>query len=390
MAKSGKIQFEDLEQVGPGTPAGRYLRLFWQPIIRVRDLPPGRAQPIEVLGEKFTAYRSEDGVPYVVAYFCPHRRAPLSLGWVEGDTLRCRYHGWRYDCTGQCVEQPNEDNPFCDKVKMPSYPVRDYAGLVFAYLGEGEPPPFRQYPDFDIPGVSVADPPEILPCTYWNKLDNDHSHVPWVHRATAIRKGRDDYLIIRKEGAKETPYGYLSTRSIKGEEVDFKDSAYFFMPNARQFWAPTRAKGFEGRNIGEAKMTWTVPINDGNFVAFDVTHTPLEGEEAERYAESRYTQQEAEDETRWDMAEKILAGKMTPEDIPDEVSPYTRFSIEDYVIQGGQGQLAGRGKEYFGSTDVRVSLLRRMWLREVSALVAGKPLTEWKIPTEPFTATAIA
>ncbi len=188
----------------------------------------------------------------------------------------------------------------------------------------------------------------------------------------------------------ETDYGYISTRSVRGEDVDFKNTAFFFMPCARQFWAPTRAKGYEGRNLGDTKMTWCYPVNDATFVSFDVTHTPLEGEEAERYAESRYTQQEAENETRWDMAEKILAGKMTPEDIPDEVSAYTSFSIEDYVIQVGQGQLAGRGKEYFGSTDVRVTLLRQMWLREVSALVAGKPLTEWKIPTEPFTAAAIA
>lgn len=385
MAKSKKVQFVDLEQVGPGTPAGRYLRLFWTPVIRARDLPPGKAKPVEILGEKFTAYRSEDGVPHIVAYRCPHRGSPLSLGWVEGDTLRCRYHGWRYDCTGQCVEQPNEDKPFSQKVKMPSYPTKEYAELIFAYFGEGEPPPFKNYPDFDLPGVIVADPPEILPCTFWNKLDNDHSHVPWVHRATAIRKGRNDYLVIRKEAVEETAYGYISTRSVKGEEVDFKDTAYFFMPCARQFWAPTRAKGFEGRNLGDTKMTWCLPVNDETFVSFDVTHTPLEGKEAEAYAESRYTQQEAEAETRWDIAKKIIAGEMTPEDIPDEIGAYTCFAIEDYAVQVGQGPIAGRSQEHLGSTDVKVILIRRMWLREVNAMMEGKPLKEWKIPTEPFT-----
>jgi 5,5'-dehydrodivanillate O-demethylase len=379
------LQFADLEAVGPGTPAGRYLRLFWQPIMRASDLPRGRAKPVEMLGEKFTVYRGEDGASHVVAYRCAHRGCPLSLGWVEGDSLRCRYHGWRYDETGQCVEQPNEDKPFSHRVKIKTYPSREYVGLIFAYLGEDEPPPFRHYPDFDRPGVVVADAPEVLPCTFWNKLDNDHCHVPWVHRATALRKGRNDYLVLRKEYVEETPYGYISTRVVRDETVDFRDTAYFFMPNARQFWTPTRAKGFEGRkDIGDTKMTWTLPVNDRTFVSFDVTHTPLVGEEAKRYAQVRFETQEKESNTRWDLAEKIMAGEMTPEEIPDELSAYTSFSIEDYATQVGQGPIAGRGKENLGRTDAKLLLLRRMWLREVGAMLEGNPLTEWKIPKEPF------
>lgn len=299
--------------------------------------------------------------------------------------MRCRYHGWKYDSSGQCVEQPNEDMPFAHRIRLRTYPSSEYAGLIFAYLGDGAPPPFRHYPDFDRPGVIVADPPEVLPCTFWNKLDNDHAHVPWVHRATAIRKGRNDYLVIRKERVKETDYGYISTREVTGETADFRDTAYFFMPNARQFWAPTRAKGFEGRNLGDTKMTWTVPVNDAAFVSFDVTHTPLLGEEAKAYERSRLSQQEAEAEERWDIAEKIIAGDMAPEDLPDEMSAYTSFAIEDYATQVGVGPIAGRSKENLGSTDVKVALLRRLWLREVAAMMAGDPLTEWKIPTKPLT-----
>jgi len=385
MAQAPTLQFADLEQIGPGTPAGNYLRLFWQPVMRAQDLPKGRAKPLEILGEKFTVYRGEDGTPHLTAFRCAHRGTQLSLGWVEDNNLRCRYHGWVYDAAGQCVEQPNEDRPFCDKVKIPVHPTREYAGLIFAYLGAGPVPPFRHYPDFDLPGVIVADPPEILPCTFWNRLDNDHSHVPWVHRATALRKGRNDYLVMRKETVEETPYGYISRRAVAGEQVNFKDTAYFFMPNARQFWAPTRAKGFEGRNLGDTKMTWTVPVNDTKFVAFDVTHTPLLGKEAVAYAASRAAQQEAEAEDRWDLGKSILAGDMTPEDIPNDIGAYTSFAIEDYATQVGQGSIAGRGVETLAVTDVKLVLLRRMWLREVSALKDGRPLTEWKIPTKPFT-----
>jgi hypothetical protein len=134
----------------------------------------------------------------------------------------------------------------------------------------------------------------------------------------------------------------------------------------------------------DTKMTWTLPVNDRTFVSFDVTHTPLTGAEGEAYAASRYVQQEAEAETRWDLAQKVMAGDMRLEDLPDEMSAYTSFGIEDYVTQVGTGPIAGRTREHFGSTDAKVVLLRRMWLREVSAMLEGRPMTPWRIPSEPL------
>jgi hypothetical protein len=123
-------------------------------------------------------------------------------------------------------------------------------------------------------------------------------------------------------------------------------------------------------------------VNDTTFVSFDVTHTPVFGAEGEAYAAARYAQQEAEAETRWDLAHKVMAGEMKLEDLPDEMTAYTSFAIEDYVTQVGVGPIDGRTKEYFGSTDAKVVLLRRMWLREVAAMLEGRTLTEWKIPTD--------
>jgi hypothetical protein len=157
-----------------------------------------------------------------------------------------------------------------------------------------------------------------------------------------------------------------------------------------QFGVRTRVKGFEGRNLWDTKITWTVPINDETFAAFDVTHTPLEGEEARAYTAGRLKEQEAEVEERWDLAEKVLAGDMTLEELPDELSAYTSFAIEDYVTQVGQGPINGRGRERLVDTDNKVILMRRLWLQEVSALLAEKSLTEWKIPAEPLQALATA
>ena len=393
MSVPEKLRFSDLEPVGSESPSGRYLRLFWQPVLRAQDLAPGHARPIEILGERFTLYRGESGDFHLVAFRCPHRGAPLSLGWVEGDSIRCRYHGWTFDCSGQCVEQPNVELSSAQKVRMPSYPMREYLGLVFTYLGEGDPPPFPHYPDFDRPGVVITDATEIIPCSFWNRLDNDINHIPWVHRATALRKGRNDFIIPRRESVEETPYGWRSTRDARSAANGHRDmsgSAHFFMPNVYQFGVRTRVKGFENRNLWDTKITWTVPVNDGTFAAFDVTHTPLEGEEARQYRAGRLKQQEAESEERWDLAEKVLTGDITLEELPEELSAYTSFAIEDYVTQVGQGPVAGRGREHLVETDRKVILMRRLWLREVGAMMEGKPLTSWKIPSEPLQVLATA
>src|SRR5437667_5892622 len=105
--------------------------------------------PLRIHGEDFPLYRGQVGRAHAVAFRCAHRGTQLSTGWVEGDNLRCFYHGWMYDGSGQCVEQPAEPQPFCEKIRIRSYPVQEYLGLIFAYLGEGEPPELPGYREFE-------------------------------------------------------------------------------------------------------------------------------------------------------------------------------------------------------------------------------------------------
>jgi hypothetical protein len=181
----------------------------------------------------------------------------------------------------------------------------------------------------------------------------------------------------------------MSMRSVKGDFSEVKSLSrtnHWFMPNISQFWHRNRSPGFERRDLWDTKITWTVPINDQSFVAFDVTNTPLSGEEARAFAASRSGAQESEAETRWDLAEKILAGEMTLEELPDSLSAYTSFAIEDYVTQVGQGAIATRNTEHLGRTDAKPIINRRLWLREVRAMLDGQPLTDWEIPSEPLIA----
>ena len=138
-------------QTGPGTPGGDFFRSYWLPIALSTDAEPG-GQPhsVRILSEDLVLFRTQEGVPGLVAKACSHRLTDLSLGRVEDGGIRCIYHGWLFGTDGQCLDQPGErpENKFCEKIKQPSYPVHEAGGAVFAYMGTGEPPEFPRLEPF--------------------------------------------------------------------------------------------------------------------------------------------------------------------------------------------------------------------------------------------------
>ena len=156
--------------------------MFWHPVHRSQDIPAGRAKLMKIMSEDITLYRAANGEVHALAFRCAHRGMQLSTGWVEGDRLRCFYHGWVYEGSGQCVEQPAEPEPYCQRIKVDSYPVREYLGLIFIYLGAGEPPPFQRYPDLEREGLLEVTT-HVRPCNFFNNVENglDPAHVPFAH-----------------------------------------------------------------------------------------------------------------------------------------------------------------------------------------------------------------
>lgn len=371
--------WEDYVHTGPGTLAGRYLRRFWQPVCRVQDLAPGRTRPVHLMSERFTAYRGQQGTPHLVAFRCAHRGAQLSVGWVEDDSIRCRYHGWRYDGSGQCVEQPGEDPSLAAKIGIRSYPCEEYLGLVFAYLGEGEPPPLRRFPDFEGPAVLEAGPPEVWPCNYFNRIDNDPGHVPFTHRESALRAGTKSQLEVRSVQSRETEYGVQSSTSSAGRPPSY---VHFHMPNINQTRSVTRVEGSmaDARNLFVDRIFWRLPIDDEHCISYVVDCIHLTGKDADAYRARRQAAQGygLSEINQW--SENILAGEMRIEDVDPELSTYKLFWIEDYATQVGQGPIADRSDEHLGKMDEAVILKRKLWERELQALAEGRPLTEWTDP----------
>jgi 5,5'-dehydrodivanillate O-demethylase len=126
---------------GPDTTMGELLRRYWHPV-GCSDLVKTKPARINVLGEELMIYRGESGEPVLMQLRCAHRSLALDYGRVEGDCIRCPYRGWLYDSRGQCIEQPAEPEAsgFKEKIKLTTYPVQEFGGLIFGNMGP-EPAP---------------------------------------------------------------------------------------------------------------------------------------------------------------------------------------------------------------------------------------------------------
>ncbi|MEA2640665.1 MAG: 5,5-dehydrodivanillate O-demethylase oxygenase subunit [Chloroflexota bacterium] len=365
--RPARVSFQDFLKTGPGTLAGRYLRSFWQPVYRSQDLASGRALPLRIMSEDLALYRGESGDAHLVAFRCAHRGTQLSTGWVEGDNLRCFYHGWVYDGNGQCVEQPAEPEPFCERIKIRAYPVREYLGFVFAYLGDGEAPEFPRLAEFEHPEyvheVSVL----IWPGNYFTQLDNsmDQCHTAINH----WHFGRG----VPKLSAEETAYGMMSIPEGPG----YEGPSHFVMPNAHEWGAPPRPGG---QDLWSYARGWRVPIDDQHYYRFGINVLPLTGDAAKEYAERQAARAAKVTRPASEIAEDVLAGRLDPHELKPELYP-DLVNIQDYVAQVGQGDIASQPHaEHLGRSDVGIILLRKIWAQELQALAEGKPQRQWVRP----------
>ena len=158
-----------LTSVGRGTPMGGLLRRYWHPIAAAAQMDERPTLAVKLLGEEMVLYRDRSGTLGLIDRLCPHRRVDLSYGIPEEHGLRCMYHGWMFDETGQCIEQPFEetvhpDGRFKEKVKTTAYPVEELGGLIFAYMGPQPAPLLPRWDLFVEPNAIRQVGLSIIPC----------------------------------------------------------------------------------------------------------------------------------------------------------------------------------------------------------------------------------
>jgi len=347
-------QNERLTKVGPGTAMSELMRRYWQPIaasVELNDETP--TKEVRLLGEDLVLFRSAAGKLGCIEPSCPHRKANMSYGIPEPEGLRCPYHGWLFDETGRCVDQPSEPSgsKFKDKVRMKSYPVAELGGLIFVYMGPTPVPLLPQWDLFAWTNVTRRIEATMLPCNWLQCQENslDPVHFEWLHRyygnwvfsrkmQPAEReewkqrtqgKGRDHVRL----GFDRFEHGIIKRRLVEGEHEEdeyWKTGHPILFPNVLR----VGAKGLH-------QFQFRVPVDDTHtFHISYLVDVPEAGQKAATQAEVPYWYRPlyAEDgriDDRWVVGQDQLA----------------------WVIQG---PVTDRPTEKLGATDVGLIMFRKM------------------------------
>jgi phenylpropionate dioxygenase-like ring-hydroxylating dioxygenase large terminal subunit len=181
-------QNELLTRTGPGTPMGELFRRYWLPALLASELPGPDCAPVrlKLLGERMVAFRDSEGKLGLIDEFCAHRGVSLWFGRNEECGLRCPYHGWKYDVTGQCVDVPSEpaESGFCQKIKLKSYPIVERGDVLWVYMGPSEQqPPLPEWEFITVPQEQTYTSKRLQECNYLQAMEGgiDSSHVSFLH-----------------------------------------------------------------------------------------------------------------------------------------------------------------------------------------------------------------
>ena len=209
-----KEQNDLLTQTGPDTPGGRLFRSYWIPALLARELPENDCPPVRVklLSERLIAFRDSEGRLGLMDEFCAHRGVSLWFGRNEEGGLRCPYHGWKYDHTGQCIEVPSEpvESGFCKKIKLKSYPLIERGGVLWTYMGAADKqPPLPEWEFALVPDAQRFVSKRVQESNWLQAMEGgiDSSHVSFLHRGEL----NTDPLF---KGAKANQYNLRDSRPV--------------------------------------------------------------------------------------------------------------------------------------------------------------------------------
>jgi phenylpropionate dioxygenase-like ring-hydroxylating dioxygenase large terminal subunit len=166
------------------------LREYWYPAIFARKVGRHRPASIRILGQTLALFRDGNGGVAAIANTCAHRGGHLSSGKCEfSGTVTCPYHGWTFDSAGKCVavlgEGPNSRVPRASGSRVRSYPTRVLKGVVFVWMGDGDPAPMEEDvpPQFFDSSSLVQGSATQWKCNWRPAMENIYdAHVFYVHK----------------------------------------------------------------------------------------------------------------------------------------------------------------------------------------------------------------
>lgn len=378
-----------LTRTGKGRPAGEVLRRYWQPAALAEELDGGRpVVPVMLLGERLVLFRDDEGELGLIGRHCLHRGADLCFGRREDNGLRCPFHGWLYGRDGRCLEQPGEPegSRMRERIRTTAYPVVEMNGVVFAYLGPGEPPAFPNFDCFRAPGSHVFAFKGLWECNWLQALEIgiDPAHASFLHRFLEDEDPKEGYGRQFRDSAaagSNIPMTRLlrdyPRPEIRVEETDFglRLTALRHMENGLTHVRVTN-QIFPGAVCipmsREMTITqWHVPVDDETcywysmFTSFDrpVDKDTMRAQRLKEHSLPGYAPLKNRRNNYGYDPEEQAARTWTG--MGFDINVHDQWAVE------GMGPIQDRTEEHLASTDIGIVRYRRLLQAAMDDLAAG-------------------
>lgn len=372
---------ELLTQTGAGTPMGALFRQYWIPALLARELPENDCPPVrvKVLGERLIAFRDTQGRYGLMDEFCAHRGVSLWFGRNEENGLRCPYHGWKYDHTGQCVDVPSEpeESGFCAKIKLRAYPLIKIGDILWTYMGAKENQPPEPVWEFaTVPPEQTYTSKRWQECNWLQAMEGgiDSSHVSFLHSGSL----KSDPLF---KGARGNKYNQQDRRPVF--EVVESDGGLFIgarrnAENDHYYWriTPWVMPSFTmvpPRGDHPVHGHFWIPIDDENTWAWSFDYHPtraLTPEERQAMIDGHGVHNEYVPGTFRPLQNKDNDYLMDREAQKrgEYYSGVKGIAMQDASLQESMGPIVDRTKENLVSTDNGIIMARHRLRKATEAL----------------------
>jgi len=371
-------------------PMGRIFRRHWLPACMVEEVATADCDPVHVrlLGEDLVVFRDTDGRVGLLDDHCPHRRASLSLGRNEEGGLRCLYHGWKMDVHGKVLEMASEpaSSGLCEKVQHKAYPVREWGGFVWTYMG-----PADQVPEFEPPAFAPGESTRVsivkvqVPCNWAQILEGaiDSAHSSSLHST--------DMPPARVDGAKAQGNVWPRPSTDKAPRLQVQQTTFGFQYAAlRRPIANSATHDYIRTTLFVAPYTVLIPPN--NLYNLAILHVPQDDTHTYFYfvawagADKPGIDQEA-----W----RKFCGAQVGVDVDAKFRKFrTRdngwlqdrqamklgdftgirgIPMQDMAMWETMGPIADRSRERLGASDLAIVEFRRIMVEAARAFVGGAP-----------------
>jgi len=375
-------QNELVSRTRPGTPMGALFRSYWLPALLAQELPENECPPVRVklLSERLLAFRDTQGRYGLIDEFCAHRGVSLWFGRNEESGLRCPYHGWKYDVTGQCIEVPSEpvESGFCNKIKLKSYPLVERGGVLWTYMGPPERrPPLPEWEFAMVPAGQSFMSKRWQESNWLQALEGgiDSSHVSFLHRSDL----EADPLF---KGAKGNKYN-LADAQPHFEVVESPGGLYIGArrnaENGNYYWRITQwvmpsFTMIPPRGDHPVHGHFWIPIDDENCWTWSFDYRPnraLTETELEAMRDGQGIHAKCAPGTFRPLANKDNDYLMdrAAQKAGKTYSGVEGFAMQDASLQESMGPIVDRTKENLVSTDNGIIMARHRLMRAAKALV---------------------